>query len=95
VGHDGFYAVVDQDSVIIAQRCVMEEARLIAAVPALYNAVRSAASTYEDRLSLLDEEREWRADDEYEDMKGHYTALLREATAALALATTTPPSITD
>ena len=93
LGRDGFYSVVDQDGVIVAQHCVMEEARLIAAVPALFKSVRSAVATYQDRLSLLEEEREWRPDDEYEDMKGHYSILLREATAALSLATADPLSV--
>jgi hypothetical protein len=93
LGRDGFYSVVDQDGVIVALHCVMEEARLIAAVPALFKSVRSAVATYQDRLSLLEEEREWRPDDEYEDMKGHYSILLREATAALSLATADPLSV--
>lgn len=93
LGKDGFYAVVNQDGVLVAQHCVMEQARLIAALPSLYKSVRSAVATYQDRLSLLDEERQWRADDEYEDMKGHYTALLRDATAALDLATADTQSV--
>jgi hypothetical protein len=87
---DGFYSVVNQDGVIVAQHCVMEQAQLIVATPSLLQSVRSAVATYQDRLSLLDEEREWRPDDEYEDMKGHYSILLREATAALELATAYP-----
>jgi|GEM_PF-6814751 len=89
-GQSGFFHVVNQDSVIVADRCVAEEAQLIAALPLLLNAVRAAVATYGDRLALLDEEREWRPDDEYEDMKGHYTALLKEAKAALTLATGQP-----
>ena len=66
--------------------CMPHAGSLILAAPKLLNAVRSAAATYHDRLLLLEEEREWRPDDEYEDMKGHYQALLNDATAALAIA---------
>jgi hypothetical protein len=63
--------------------CLPQLGKLIVGAPKLRAAVRSAVATYQDRLSLLDEEREWRDDDEYEDMKAHYAALLDEAKAAL------------
>jgi len=64
-----------------------EAARLITAAPPLLAAVREAVATYQDRLSLLEEEREWRGDDEYRDMVGHYSLLLRDAVGALSQAT--------
>ena len=60
--------------------------RLMTAAPTLLKAVREAVATYQDRLALLEEEREWRGDDEYRDMVGHYSILLREAKAALDVA---------
>ena len=38
-GEDGFYRVVNDLSVVIAQKCVMEEAQLFAAVPELIEAL--------------------------------------------------------
>ena len=73
-----------------AAAILSDNARLFSAAHCLLRTVGSAVATYRDRLALLDEEREWRPDDEYEDMKGHYTALLNEATGALSLATAQP-----
>lgn len=61
-------------------------ARIIAAAPQLLVACRSASLTYDDRLSLLEDEREWRPNDEYEDMKEHYTLLKKDVDAVLAKA---------
>lgn len=71
---------------MVAQHCVAEEARLIAAAPLLLKAVREAVETYQGRLSLLDEERPWRDEEEYRDMKQHYGALLDGAKKALRAA---------
>jgi hypothetical protein len=73
-----------------AAAILSDNARLFSAAHRLLRTVGSAVATYRDRLALLDEEREWRPDDEYEDMKGHYTVLLNEATTALSLATAQP-----
>lgn len=40
VGHRGFWHVFDGDSVVIASRCVLEDAHLIAAAPDLLAAGR-------------------------------------------------------
>ena len=66
--------------------CLPHLGKLIVGAPKLRAAVRSAVATYQDRLALLDEERAWRDDDEYGDMKAHYAALLDEAKAALKTA---------
>ena len=52
----------------------------------LLRACEIAQSTYQARLSLLEEEREWRGDDETDDMLGHYRVLLKEVDAAIAKA---------
>lgn len=64
-----------------------DNALLLRAADALLACCKSASATYEDRLSLLEEEKEWRADDEYDDMVAHYTSLKKQVNAAIALAT--------
>ncbi len=59
-------------------------ARLIAAAPDLLKVAKMARATYGERLSLLQEEREWRGDDETDDMIGHYTSLLSATKIAIA-----------
>ena len=56
-----------------------ENANLIATAPDLLHLAKVFRMTCEDRLSLLKEdEKYWRPDDEWQDMIGHYTSLLKD-----------------
>lgn len=68
-----------------------DNAALFRAADDLLAACKSASAAYEDRLAMLEEEKKWRADDEYEDMVGHYTSLKKHVDAVIALATTDFP----
>lgn len=61
-------------------------ARLIAAAPELLGLVKSFRATCEERLSLLQDEKDWRPDDEWHDMIGHFETLLNRCNQALARA---------
>ena len=53
VGSDGFWRVYDNDSVVIASRCVREDARLITAAPDLLAACRTFVRlAYRNKLAL-------------------------------------------
>ncbi|MBI2806057.1 MAG: hypothetical protein HYX68_13840 [Planctomycetes bacterium] len=61
---------------------------LIAAAPELLHLAELFQMTCEDRLSLLrDDEKEWRGDDEWRDMIGHFNALLTKCRKAIGQAT--------
>ena len=53
---DGFFHVVNQDSVVVADRCVEEEAALIASAPKLLDQCQNYSADCETRLSILQDE---------------------------------------
>jgi hypothetical protein len=46
--YDGFFCVINRDSVVVAQKCVEEEARLIAAAPELLEHARALIDNWEN-----------------------------------------------
>jgi hypothetical protein len=52
----------------------------------LIAACKSASIAFAERLDALEDERDWRSEDEYEDMVANYVYLKREVDAAVAKA---------
>lgn len=68
---------------MLHQDLVKDTDRLLSVASRLLAVAKSASATYQDRFSLLEEERVWRGDDECDDMIGQYTALKNACDAAI------------
>ena len=66
--------------------CEFCEYRRYRTQPELLAACESASVAFDERLSNLEDEKEWRADDEYEDMVGNYQCLKRKVDRVIAIA---------
>ena len=53
---DGFFHVFNQDSIVVADRCVVEEAVLIGAAPRMLEQCRHYSADCETRVSVLKDE---------------------------------------